>query len=123
MKEADQLVVGPWLWLGVEKGEACLFESFHFSVNIGYVKGNMVYAFSFLFDEAVYDTVGALALQEFDLGLSFAEEGGGHLFAVDLFRLVAGGIEQGLEERDGGGEIFDGNTNVFDFAHVCFYQK
>ena len=118
MKEADQLIVGSWLGLGVEEREACRFESFHFSVDIGYVKSDMMYAFAFLFDEAGDDAVGVLSLQQFDLGLAFAEEGGGHFFAVDFFRLVAGGIKEGLEEGDGYGEVFHGNTNVFDFLHV-----
>ncbi len=117
MKKADQLVVGPWFGLGVEEREACLFEPLHFSVNIGYVESNMVYAFPLLFDEAGDDTVRILSLQQLDLGLSLAEEGRGHLLAVNLFHLVAGGIEKGLEEGYGGGEIFDGDANVFDFTH------
>jgi len=123
MKEADELIVGPWPGLVTQESEAGGCQPFHFRMNIGYLESDVVHPFPLFFYEACDDAVGVLALQQLDLCLSFFKESGGHLLCVHFFGLVAWGVEQRLEQGDGYGEVPDGNTDVFDFLHAQFFSK
>ena len=114
VEEADELVVGAGFGGGVEEGEAGGGEALHFGVDVGDFEGDVVHAFAAGFDEFRDDAIGSEALEELDLGVAGAEEGGVDALGFDPFSFVAGGVEKGLVERDAAGEVSDGDADVFD---------
>ena len=92
-------------------------QPFHFGMDVFHFKRNVMDAFAPLFYESGNGAGGGCALQQLDLGIAGAEKCGAHLLTFNLLRFVTACVKQLFEQRYGNGQIFYGNSNVFNSTH------
>jgi hypothetical protein len=118
MEEAYPFIIGASFGYIVQQCKTLIGQSPHFLPYISYGKGDMVDALAPLLEESGNDPARLLIFKQFDLRLSFPEEGRVDLFGIHFFRFVTSAVEQPFEKRNRGSQIFDGNADMFDFEHA-----
>ena len=77
----------------------------------------MMQAFTFIPDEAPHRIVGVQGLQNFYAGLANLDQAGLHADLRHYRNLRRRGIENRLEELQGGADVFHGNGNMVDVVN------
>src|SRR5579871_3891656 len=95
VQEADELVVGPILWFGIQQRKARRRQALHLRTNIGHLECNMMHALPTFVDIPADNAVGPQPLQQLDLGLPLPEESRIHLLTLHLLGLIAGTMQKG----------------------------